>query len=406
MSLIIDVTIILVILTGLLIYYSTDIARTIKYREIPYVVWIYLFAAPYKGLMAKYTPYTDLVIDLLLFVYFLIMCFRRKIRLCPNHIVWIVFFMCAVILYSIFGAGLMSILGIQEVRFHLGVALLIIIITTTLKSRKGIGQIARIFEVNAALIALMDVTSYILYRQSVLSDIISNRNFVSIYELIGLLGTIYAFKISHQKILPAFATIIMMDLLIMKSSSVFLGLLAIVGICLLKVFGIISKQMYKLIALVVFVAVVFTIKMIATPKAFDNEYVKWVQNFRASEDYTRTLIWEEALYTAKDNLLYGIGPDKFRDTRTNYEFPTHNDYLKVLVETGIIGMTGFILFIILSIRDTLRIRDANVKQYMFCALLALLIFILFHGYINYVIFWVVLCAPYWWRNVECREQYY
>lgn len=398
-----DALLTFILLSGLVAYYSKAFAG-IKKKQLPYIVIAYLIAAPYRGVMAKYTPYTDLLIDLLLLVYFLFyMCFRKKIRICTNHLVWIFFFISAALLYSINNIGIGSFVRIQEVKFHLGITLLMIVITSTIQDKTGIQQIIDIFKVNSILIAVLDIFSYILFRQLVFSEFLSNRNFISIYELLGLIDMLYAYNKTRRKGLVVYMGIVALDLFMMKSSSVFLGILVTTVICFFKKMKLTSNRIYRIITAAMIMAVISTIFMVATPKAFENKYVRWVQNFRSSEDYTRTLIWEEAIELAKDNLLYGIGPDNFRDTKTSYKFPTHNDYLKVLTETGLLGMTGFLVFIFLSIRDIMKIHDKDMKQYSFSAILSLLIFILFHGYINYVVFWSVFCIPYWWKHIERKK---
>lgn len=403
MNLILDVVFIFVLLGGYLLYRSRPFEFLMKNCELSYITLIYIAMAPYRGMMAKYTPFTDMLIDILLLMYFFYICFRSKIRICYIHLIWIVCFMSASALYAANKIGIENIIKIQEVKFHLGMALLIIILTTSINSRNGIQQIVNTFIVNSMIIALLDLITYMLYHQLMISSFLSNRNFISIYEYLGVLGSIYIYSQTKRKKLIVGIVVILADLLLMKSSSVFLGILATMLVFLIRKMHVVINDMYRLIMVLVIIAIFITIVVVATPKAFDNKYVSWVQNFRSSEDYTRTFIWEEALEIAKNNIVYGIGPDNFRDTRTNYQFPTHNDYLKVLTETGLFGMVGFILFVLGAIQYTLMIQDRIIKQYFFSAQLALLIFILFHGYINYVVFWLVFCIPYWIVQVERKE---
>ena len=84
-----------------------------------------------------------------------------------------------------------------------------------------------------------------------------------------------------------------------------------------------------------------------------------------STAYTRTLLWENSLAMAKENILLGVGPgnwqvnfpkygmNKFEEPLIKsgiitYQRP-HNDFLWVLCETGILGISIYILIFISSL---------------------------------------------------------
>lgn len=395
----IDFILLIILIGGMIHNYSSLFAGYRRKKELPYIVIVYLIEAPYRGFMAKNMPYTDLAIDAILFLCFLVLCIKEKVVLCYNYLIWLIGFLISALLYVSSTVGILGILGVQEVKFYIGIALLLTMICTKLKSKDGVSQIVNVYIINSIIMSIADLVSFMIYKKCVFCDTISNRNFVSIYEFMGLVGLTYLAK-NDKRLKIKFAIILItMDLLLMKSSSVYIAILILTVICGLRKMHLTSKPIYSAILIVCCVAVVGTIVTVSSPKALHNDIVVAIQNARSSDDYTRTLIWEEALKVAKENVVYGIGPDKFRDTRTGYEFPTHNDYLKVLVETGIIGLVAFVTFIIITCRKTIAIRDKNVRQSCICTVLALLVFILFHGYINYVTFWIVMCIPYWWKGI-------
>lgn len=397
-----DIVLIIVLLIGLL--FNNRIKLCNKKKELPYIVMVYLAAAPYRGYIATNMPYVDLMIDIILLLYFCVLCVQSRIAICSNYMVWLVGFLTSATLYSCSTTGILGIIRIQEVKFYIGITLLLTIITIKLKSKEGIFDIIRIYIVNSIIISVADIISFIIYKNCIFCDILSNRNFVSIYSFLGLLGLLYLYRSTRKvKILVAIV-VVLLDLLLMKSSSVYIAIFSLLCIWILRKLYCTSRGMYRLIIALFGIAVVITIIIVASPLASKNGVVMAIQNMRSSQDYTRTLIWDEALSLAKDNMIFGIGPDKFRDTRTGYKFPTHNDYIKVLTETGLIGLCAFVTFLISTFKDLLRIQDKRVKRYVFCAILGLLIFILFHGYINYVTFWIVLSIPYWWRYYVEREK--
>lgn len=401
----IDFILLIILIGGMIHNYSSLFAGYRRKKELPYIVIVYLIEAPYRGFMAKNMPYTDLAIDAILFLCFLVLCIKEKVVLCYNYLIWLIGFLISALLYVSSTVGILGILRVQEAKFYIGIALLLTMICTKLKSKKGVLQIANVYIVNSIIISIVDLISFMIYKNCAFCETISNRNFISIYNFLGLVGLIYISKTDKRLRIKLAIVLIMVDLLLMKSSSVYLAIFILVVILWLQKMHLTSSSIYGAMVLVCIVAVVGTIATVSSPQAVHNDMVVTVQKARSSDDYTRTLIWEEALKLAKENILYGIGPDKFRDTRTGYKFPTHNDYLKVLVETGVIGLLAFITFVVNSCWQMIRIKDKNVRQGCGCAILALLIFVLFHGYINYVTFWIVMSIPYWWIHIiEQREK--
>lgn len=391
----------LVILACILGLWTLRHTRYWKFKksELPFIVLIYLVFVPYRGYMARSMPHSDLIIDLLLMFEVLCIFLRERIRLCSNYLIWFVGFFVAAICYAVNTSGFFGIFGIQELKFYFGNLLLITVITSRIRGKQSIYEIINIFIKNSVIISLIDLCSYSIFRYNAIADVISNRNFVSIYCFLGLVSIVYKYrKFRNRKYFIA-AGIVLLDILLMGSSSVFMALILLLGVWGARKLSFTTNSTYKLIILALICVVVGTIYLTVAPDSMNNRLINAVQSLRSSGDYTRVLIWDEALEIAKNNLVYGIGPDNFRDSRTLYNFPTHNDYLKILVETGLIGLFSFLAFLSKSFYDLWRINDNRIKRYYFCGMVGLLIFILFHGYINYTPFWIVFCIPFWHRNI-------
>lgn len=374
-------------------------SRKFNKSELPFIVLVYLAFVPYRGYIAGNMPYSDMIIDVLLIFEVLCIFLRERIRLCSNYIIWFVGFFVAAACYAINTRGVYGIFGIQELRFYFGNLLLITVITSKVRGEQGICEIINIFIKNSVLISAIDLCSYLIFKYNVIADVISNRNFVSIYCFLGFVSIVYKYrKFWNRKYLVA-SSIVLSDILLMRSTSVFMALILLLGVWGIRKLSVATNGTYKLIIFALVCIVVGTIYLTVAPDSMNNKLINTVQSIRSSKDYTRTLIWDEALEISKNNLIYGIGPDNFRDSRTSYSFPTHNDYLKILVETGLIGLFTFLIFISKSFYDLWRIKDNRIKRYYFCGMVGLLIFILFHGYINYTPFWIVFSIPFWHRNI-------
>jgi hypothetical protein len=98
---------------------------------------------------------------------------------------------------------------------------------------------------------------------------------------------------------------------------------------------------------------------------------------------SRVEIWGEAVSIWKDNIFgIGVGQFTYLDGTSGYQLETHNDYISVLVELGILGITSLIaLYVAIFMAGSFRTR-------------AMAIFLasssLFHNVLNYRHIWIGL----------------
>jgi O-antigen ligase len=371
---------------------------------MPSIVFVYLLLAPYRAWMSEVTPITDTAVDLLLLTYFLKYALKRKLFLFKHHLYWLVMFLIAVVCYAVSNSNILLLFQTKEVRFHIGIALLLTLMWNQARNKTAIKQILEIYVWNASLLAVLDLLTYLVIRQDIICNTLSNKNFVSAYLMIGVNALSYFYETEKKNNLLFFLVVILLDILAMRSTAVILALLVAGVFYIVRKFGMARVSTYWLLIIGGIIIGVISVYIVVSSQAMKNSIIAFVQKSRDSEDYTRLLIWREAVDTFKKNFLFGIGPDKFRDTVTGYNFPTHNDYLKILAETGIIGMTGFCVFVFGSIKKTLRISDEMIVSYLMSVCVGMCIFILFHGYINYVTFWVVLSFSYFIYYIETDEK--
>jgi len=112
--------------------------------------------------------------------------------------------------------------------------------------------------------------------------------------------------------------------------------------------------------------------------------------------FDRIFIWKVALDVFRANLLTGVGPDNFAEVSQKYNFrqtkglaqyakvprQTHNDYLKVIAETGIPGLILLCLLLFLLARKIISSPVFDLKKILILYLLfqALFFNILFHPF--------------------------
>ena len=120
---------------------------------------------------------------------------------------------------------------------------------------------------------------------------------------------------------------------------------------------------------------------------------------------SRLMIWQAALLIGKDHPILGIGPGMFQDYYLKYQsrFDTpyfewavpqpHNIFLAFWLETGLLGLAGFIWLVIVFFRET----AAAIKKKNVLALISvsLTVYFLLHGLVDTTYFKNDLAILFW-----------
>jgi O-antigen ligase len=125
---------------------------------------------------------------------------------------------------------------------------------------------------------------------------------------------------------------------------------------------------------------------------------------------SRIIIWHSALKILKDYPVFGIGPGNFQDKYLEYQkyFPPylewavpqpHNLYLAFWLESGILGLSGFLLIIIFWTKNLITVtkNQKNSHNLLAASLLSIILCILIYGLVDTpywkndlsVIFWII-----------------
>jgi len=120
---------------------------------------------------------------------------------------------------------------------------------------------------------------------------------------------------------------------------------------------------------------------------------------------SRITIWRSAGKIIADNLLWGIGAGNFQDKYLEYQkfYPPylewavphpHSLYLAFLLQSGMIGIAGFILLLFFWFKKaSLRIR--NQSDFVINMSVAIMIYILIHGLVDTTYFKNDLAVIFW-----------
>lgn len=124
---------------------------------------------------------------------------------------------------------------------------------------------------------------------------------------------------------------------------------------------------------------------------------------------SRMMIWKSSLKITRDNLFFGIGPGNFQNKYLEYQkyFPLylewavphpHNLYLAFWLQSGILGFSGFIIFLFFWTKKTILLLGKQKNSAFLAVSLGIVFYTLIHGMIDTtywkndlsLIFWIII----------------
>jgi len=236
------------------------------------------------------------------------------------------------------------------------------------------------------LISLFSIINIVNYSFSIFEEknlLFSNPIMQGLISGIGLL-------IAFYYILKRFNWIFFV-LMIINLAGVFVSAskAAFIGVVVFSFVLIILKRKRLIPFLIILIILIFII-----PNPIKNMF-----EFSLTKDpyaFNRIDIWKMSINIFKDNFLYGVGLGNFSEVSKKYNFKQtkgpanyfkvpripHNDYLKVLCETGIFGLIILLLFIFFILRKIFSSSLFNISKIIILYLLfnAFLFNIMFHTF--------------------------
>jgi len=126
---------------------------------------------------------------------------------------------------------------------------------------------------------------------------------------------------------------------------------------------------------------------------------------------SRLTIWKSAGLMIQNNPLFGIGPGNFQEKYLEYQkyFSSylewsaphpHNVFLAFWLESGFVGLIGFIILLIYFLRDNKKAVRWTLNRDLGILFLGIMTYVLIHGLIDTtywrndlaVVFWMVIAA--------------
>lgn len=208
-----------------------------------------------------------------------------------------------------------------------------------------------------------------------------------------------AFLIVLYYILEKFSPALL-GLLILNAAGVFVSeskaaFIGIVGFSLLMVL----LKNRKLIPVVI----VFAVLALVIPNPIRNMFHHSL--YKDPYAANRLDMWQMSLEIAVDNLPFGVGPDNFSEVSKKYNFKQtggpanyfkrpqrpHNDYLKILAETGLAGALLLVVFLWALMRKLFSSSLFNIFKILILYLLfqAFLFNLTFHPFFFFIILFLL-----------------
>lgn len=140
---------------------------------------------------------------------------------------------------------------------------------------------------------------------------------------------------------------------------------------------------------------------------------------KGSENYTRLKLWKTAWYMIKEHPIFGVGNGNFVSLYDSYvekypelyiyyeykRFPTHNSYLKVQSELGVMGIVFFIGILIsalLKIKNLIQFTEDKLYKYFYTGFFASMVSFFFMN-LSDNLFFVPKTTAFFWLLLAMAE---
>lgn len=343
-----------------------------------------------KQLFEDLFPLGDLVLQLTIFIIFLCDILKKiKYNQKLKYEKYLVFFAFLIMINGFYN-GIIEALYIKEyIQAILNYGFIFIIciyILNAVNTRNELISILRMTRFNIILVTLFSLYDTKILGISRAGDTI-NPNYLSQMAVILLLFFIFSSekKLSLQSLFYYGLSIYSIFLTGSKS-----GLMAIIIIiCSILLFSIKSKKIVVFSYYAFWGLFLFYIGIILSTANYNYGLLKF---FVKEEDTSRIALWQ---YTFTEFLKHPFMGDLYNTFRVPWgtiELVTHNDYLRLAVELGVISV---ILLFVFGRKQIKLLENYNKwdSMFLYALIMVTLSYSLSHNNLNNPMFWLALVLP-------------
>lgn len=352
--------------------YSKHYKQTLLYAVFIFITTIFF---GYRGIQLG--PFKILEIMLGIFIvvkFFELLKSSSKINLNKTGIFLYLFFM--VVLFGVLKNGFTEDTFITI--FRLLVGFLVYIIYASERTNIYIDYISKALLFTPVLLFTINIRQIINFLQGsyagqftqrmTISNSFGNPNFFSNYLLIPYVLSMHYFITALQgkkikNVLFNFVTMLISIILILITSSRG-SILALILTSTIYLLWYLRKNKFKLHYILLILAIILLVGslMLTYLDSVINTFFSRISYNDLMEGSGRNVIFSEAIETFIDNPFWGVGLGNFKNISQSGT-RTHNLYLELLTETGLIGFLIFFIIIIRIVTIINRIDQIYISYY-------------------------------------------
>ncbi|WNS81187.1 O-antigen ligase family protein [Domibacillus sp. DTU_2020_1001157_1_SI_ALB_TIR_016] len=376
-----------------IIYYMKNKVYT---KNLEFFTFVFIAVAPYMSSNFSLPFYRPLlqVIAIIGFIKLIIIFLNKKKHLLINKYEFI--FLIVIIISGInasynnsFFSGIIN---------YIYILIVLVLVRSNVNSENIKSCFASII-INGILLSVLSCLEFIILNERT-EVVFSNSNYLGFYLVFSSIVYLYLFKSTLYNYKTLFVLVIFtLGILATGSDSVIIAFITAILIGL----KIDIKKLFKLIPIGVIGVIIF---FFLTKGYLLHQVAEYLSDSNAQ----RIGIWSIAIDGFLDNPFIGVGynnfPNYFMDNKYNYVdysflsaffqydyLVTHNDFIRILTETGGIGFLLFMFYVKELIKITIRINQVNVRKMCLALIFTVIIFISTHNNINAFDTWWILGLP-------------
>ncbi|MDD2375985.1 MAG: O-antigen ligase family protein [Clostridia bacterium] len=254
----------------------------------------------------------------------------------------------------------------------------------SIKNKKHFNQIIKTLIVNSIVIGLCAIIEHHLLGVARPKVLLGNPSYLALYVYQGIISLYFIYK--KIKFSTVVYTIVMVySLIISNSDTIFLMFL--VQVIYLLFLNFKFKNSFKLFGIILFTIIVFYMFQV-----INTSNVNGIMSDFIKGDDSRIYIWKGALESFSENIFSGVGYGNLLISYGTYEYVTHNDFLRILGETGIFGSIIIGIYLIGQYGRIIKfeVRTAKFLGFYF---ITILLFVITHNNMNSILFWWFISLP-------------
>jgi len=361
-------------------------------KSIGFPLYFYIAMFPYKLRALPVFAYDDVVLKCLLICDLLFVLIKRK-KVRVNY--YEIGILCAVVLSDL--ASIISgsvtdkslmVTGMINILFMF---MFTMAFRTRVVSPDGFRTVGTIFTCNAIILSIAAVIEVIKYQALRAELGLNNPNYLAFYLAISLCLQLHfarGRKYSVRKYVAA--VIIVIGIVCTGSFSILLCIS--IYLVLNIMYSMIQEKKRFHTTRIILICITVIVPVIIWLSTVDGlKQLPIVGQLLSNKDSERIYIWVNAIGDWLQKPILGWGYNCWR-SHYSIGYVTHNDFIRLLVETGIFGVIMFLLFWLNAAKKIRKGNGRNQPMYISLAI-TVVVFSCFHNNINSILFWIMLELP-------------